>query len=84
MLQLSGIQNPVVLENYLASNDLKANTWIYETQRYGGPWYVVVYRQSFESIDAALNRMSSLPAGIRDAEPFAKSVNQIQQEIKLR
>ncbi len=84
LLQLSGIQNPVVLENYLASNDLKANTWIYETQRYGGPWYVVVYRQSFESIDAALNRMSSLPAGIRDAEPFAKSVNQIQQEIKLR
>lgn len=84
LLQLSGIQNPVVLENYLASNNLKASTWVYETQRYGGPWYVVLYRQSFDSIDAALNRMSSLPEDVKNAEPFAKSVNQIQQEIRLR
>jgi len=33
VLQLSGIQNPVVLQNYLNNNDLKANTWVYETQR---------------------------------------------------
>lgn len=84
VLQLSGIQNPVVLENYLNNNNLKANTWVYETQRYGGPWYVVVYNQSFDSIDAALNRLSSLPDDIRDAQPFAKSINQIQQEIKQR
>lgn len=84
VLQLSGIQNPVVLENYLNSNNLKANTWVYETQRYGGPWYVVVYRQSFDSIDAALNRLSSLPDDVRNAQPFAKSINQIQREIQQR
>ena len=84
LLQLSGIQNPVVLESYLAKNNLKSSTWIYETQRYGGSWYVVLYRQSFESIDAALNLLSSLPEDVKNAEPFAKSVNQIQQEIKSR
>lgn len=84
LLQLSGIQNPVVLESYLASNDLKASTWVYQTERYGGPWYVVLYRQSFGSIDAALNLMSSLPEDVKNAEPFAKSVNQIQQEIRRR
>ena len=84
VLQLSGIQNPVVLQNYLNRNNLKGSTWVYETQRYGGPWYVVLYRQSFESIDAALEQLSSLPADVREAQPFAKSINQIQQEISRR
>ncbi|MFT6269331.1 MAG: DamX protein [Alphaproteobacteria bacterium] len=84
VLQLSGIQNPLVLENYLNNNNLKASTWVYETQRYGGPWYVVLYRQSFESTDAALNQLASLPADVKEAQPFAKSINQIQQEISLR
>lgn len=81
VLQLSGIQNPDVLENYLNNNNLKASTWVYETQRYGGPWYVVLYRQSFDSIDAALDQLSSLPDDVREAQPFAKSIDQIQNEI---
>jgi len=84
VLQLSGIQNPTVLENYLNNNNLKASTWVYQTQRYGGPWYVVVYNQSFNSIDAALNSLANLPDDVRDAQPFAKSINQIQKEINLR
>lgn len=84
VLQLSGIQNPLVLENYLNNNNLKASTWVYETQRYGGPWYVVLYRQSFESVEAALQQLSSLPADVKEAQPFAKSINQIQQEISQR
>ncbi|MGB3725074.1 MAG: DamX-like protein [Glaciecola sp.] len=84
VLQLSGIQNPAVLETYLNSNNLKANTWVYETQRYGGPWYVVVYKQSFNSIDAALGQLPSLPSSVLSSEPFAKSIDQIQQEIRGR
>lgn len=84
VLQLSGIQNPTVLENYLNRNNLKASTWVYQTQRYGGPWYVVVYKQAFESIDAALGSLSNLPDDVQDAQPFAKSINQIQKEIMQR
>lgn len=84
VLQLSGIQNPVVLQSYLTNNNMQDSTWVYETQRYGGPWYVVLYRQSYNSIDAALSQLSSLPDGIKEAQPFAKSINQIQQEINRR
>lgn len=84
VLQLSGIQNPSVLENYLNNNDLKSSTWVYETQRYGGPWYVVLYRQTFGSIESALIQLSNLPEDVKEAQPFAKSINQIQQEISLR
>lgn len=84
VLQLSGIQNPEVLQNYLNDNNLKASTWVYETQRYGGPWYVVLYRQSFGSVDAALDQLSALPEYVKEARPFAKSINQIQQEISRR
>ena len=84
VLQLSGIQNPVVLENFLNSNNLKSSTWVYETQRYGGPWYVVVYNRAFDSIDSALSNLPTLPEDIRESQPFAKSINQIQREIGQR
>lgn len=84
VLQLSGIQNPAVLESYLSNNNLKTSTWVYETKRYGGPWYVVLYKESFGSVDAALSQLASLPEDVKKAQPFAKSINQIQREISRR
>ena len=84
VLQLSGIQNPSVLEDFLNDNSLRNSTWVYQTERYGGAWYVVLYKDSFASIESALNKLTSLPEEIRQAQPFAKSVNQIQLEIKQR
>lgn len=84
VLQLSGIQNPSVLEDFLNDNSLRDSTWVYQTERYGGAWYVVLYKDSFASIESALNKLTSLPEEIRQAQPFAKSVNQIQLEIKQR
>lgn len=84
VLQLSGIQNPVVLENYLKNNNLKTSTWVYETQRYGGPWYVVIYNQVFDSIESAVNNVPRLPDVIKESQPFAKNINQIKKEIRTR
>ena len=84
LLQLLGIQSPAVLENYLNNNNLKASTWVYKTQRYGGSWFVVLYKEAFDSIEAALNQLSGMPADVKEAQPFAKSINQIQQEINQR
>ncbi|GLR72312.1 hypothetical protein GCM10007852_32200 [Agaribacter marinus] len=81
VLQLSGIQNPRVLETYIRSNNLSESTWIYQTERYGGPWYVVLYNDTFDSIDAALSTAGSLPESIKSAQPFAKSIAQIRSEI---
>ncbi|GBL03755.1 SPOR domain-containing protein [Glaciecola sp. KUL10] len=82
LLQLSGIQNPSVLATYIESNKLKENTWIYETNRYGGAWYVVLYAQAFNSLDEARRAVQDLPANVRNAEPFAKVAGQIKQEIQ--
>lgn len=84
VLQLSGIQDEVVLQNYLNVKNLRTKTWVYQTRRYGGPWYVVVYKQSFESIDNALLHLSGLADEFKESQPFAKSINQVQQEILLR
>ncbi|MGQ8365982.1 SPOR domain-containing protein [Glaciecola sp. 1036] len=81
VLQLSGIKNPEVLNTFITSNNLQTRTWIYQTQRYGGPWYVVLYNDTFDSIDLALAQVSSLPESVQNSGPFAKSVGQIRNEI---
>jgi DamX protein len=82
LLQLSGIQNPSVLTTYIESNGLEQNTWIYETNRYGGAWYVVLYAQAFDTLAQARQAVQSLPSNVRDSEPFAKVAGQIKQEIQ--
>ncbi|MFC4700949.1 SPOR domain-containing protein [Glaciecola siphonariae] len=82
VLQLSGIQNRSVLDSYIGDNQLTQNTWIYQTQRYGGPWFVVLYRASFDSIEQATEVVASLPESVRNSGPFAKRVSQVQQEIR--
>ncbi|GAB56938.1 hypothetical protein GPUN_2824 [Glaciecola punicea ACAM 611] len=54
---------------------------MYKTQRYGGSWFVVLYKEAFGSIETPLKQLHSMPADVKEAQPFAKSINQIQQEI---
>lgn len=84
LLQLAGIQNRAVLENFLENNDLKDNTWVYETRRYGGPWYVVLLAQPFDSPAQARAQVNLLPSTIRESQPFSKSVARIRNEIETR
>jgi DamX protein len=81
VLQLSGMQNLSVLRAYLADNSLEASTWVYQTQRYGGPWYVVLLNQSFDSIEASGLAAETLSPSVRQDNPFAKATRQVQQEI---
>ncbi|WP_371193594.1 SPOR domain-containing protein [Glaciecola sp. SC05] len=84
LLQLSGIQNRNVLTTYLAENNLASLTWVYKTQRYGGDWFVVVYKQAFDSIAQATAAIAQLPPAVQQSGPFSKRVQQIQQEILQR
>jgi DamX protein len=81
VLQLSGMQNLSVLRAYIADNNLEASTWVYKTQRYGGPWYVVLLNQSFNSIEASGLAAETLSPSVRQDNPFAKTTRQVQQEI---
>jgi DamX protein len=83
VLQLAGMQNLSVLQSYISDNNLQDSTWVYQTQRYGGPWYVVLSNQSFSTIAEATASISSLSENVVRGSPFAKTVQQIQQEINL-
>lgn len=84
VLQLSGIQNRSVLQSYLEEYNLRDITWVYQTQRYGGDWFVVLYKQTFGSINEATEAANTLPPAIQQSSPFAKRVPQVQQEIRQR
>lgn len=81
LLQVSGISSRSVLDQYLADNKLTNQVWIYKTKRYGGDWYVVLYRKSYSSLNNARDSVSELPRTTRQSAPFAKSIAMIRKEI---
>ena len=81
VLQLSGITTEGLLEEYLVDNRMLNSVWVYKTQRYGGDWFVVLFNQSFDSLEAARSGVSLLSTQLQSVSPFAKSVSQIKNEI---
>lgn len=84
LLQLSGIQNRSVLVEYIVDNQLQDLVWVYQTTRYGGAWHVVLFNQRFDSVNAAREAITLLPASIQATSPFAKDLAQIKLEIRNR
>jgi DamX protein len=81
MLQLSGIQNRRVLDEFITDNQLEQQVWVYETTRYGGSWHVVLLNRSFDDVESARDALNSLPENIQAMQPFAKDLRQIKSEI---
>jgi DamX protein len=84
LLQLSGIQNRLVLDEFIADNQLQDVVWIYQTTRYGGAWHVVLFNQRFDSVNEARQAVELLPSSVRSTKPFAKDLRQIKREIRNR
>jgi len=84
LLQLSGIQNRTVLNEFIVDNELQDIVLVYQTTRYGGAWHVVLYNQRFDSVNAARQAVELLPESVRSTEPFAKDLTQIKLEIRNR
>lgn len=80
VLQLSAMSTEEALNFYLQSNQLVETTLIYKTQRFGGDWFVVLYNQTFDSLQAANSAVQNLTLS---APPFAKPISSVQQEIGL-
>lgn len=81
VIQVAGMTDKQVLEEYISDNQLQNDVWIYTTQRYGGDWYVLIYKDSYASLDSARNASTTLPAVLQQGTPFAKTVKQVHQEI---
>lgn len=80
LLQLAAMADPLTLNQFVVSNGLESETWIYTTQRFGGDWHVALLAQSFESLQEAREHVNQLPDSIDKSQPFAKSIEQIREE----
>ncbi|GAA0858804.1 hypothetical protein [Aliiglaciecola litoralis] len=81
LLQLAAMGDSNIRDDYIVEHALEDNSWTYTTQRFGGDWHVILFAQTFESVAQARSYISSLPSTIDQSQPFAKSSQQIKQEL---
>lgn len=81
VIQLSAMSSESVLKEFIADHQLTDTSWIYVTQRFGGNWYVVLYKQSYNSLDLARQASLALPLARLENEPFVKKLATVKQEI---
>jgi DamX protein len=81
VIQIAGMANISILQNYIKDERLGKQLWLYKTQRYGGDWYVLLKNQHFPKIEAARAEIINLADAMLRNTPFVKSVGQVKQEI---
>ncbi len=81
VIQIAGISNQQVVDEFVTDNKLSENLWIYTTQRFGGDWHVLLNRQTFGTQLEARTYLAALPESMQRGTPFVKSVRQVQAEL---
>lgn len=80
-LQLSAGADKGALLAYARQLTLPEQSWIYQTQYKGKPWYVLI-QGDYESSAKAKAAIASLPASAKKGPPWPKSFGQVQKEMK--
>ena len=84
LIQLAGLQNIDLAMQFIEDQRLENNVWLYQTQRYGGDWYVIVFNKTYASLDEARIAITQqLPSYQSQSPPFVKSAQQINNELNL-
>lgn len=81
VIQLSGMANPTVAQEFISNFGLENQAWYYTTQRFGGDWSVVLLNNHFSTRQDALLRINSLSPEIKAMSPFVKSAQAAIVEI---
>lgn len=84
VLQILGLSNQANMQQFVNQNDLHDKVWIYQTNRLGAKWYVLLYRKAYANSQEARQDIVNLPAAMQSLTPFAKPVRQAQQEISVQ
>lgn len=80
-IQMLAMKSESVLNAFLRENNLVGQTRIYKTERYGGDWFVVVFREVFSSLSQAQQVRAALPEYPGKQNAFIKRGNQVLSEI---
>lgn len=81
MLQLIGISQENLINNFIASHDLN-NIKVYKSKRYGGDWWVVTVGP-FRDVAQSQTYKNALSAQLKQLQPFSKTIKAIKTEIAL-
>ncbi|NIF59674.1 cell division protein DamX [Enterobacter sp. Ap-916] len=79
-LQLSSSSNSANLNAWAKKENLQ-HYMVYQTQRNGQPWFVLV-SGVYATKDDAKRAVTSLPADVQAKNPWAKPIHQVQSDLK--
>ncbi|WP_137168300.1 SPOR domain-containing protein [Salinimonas lutimaris] len=81
VIQLAGLKDYPLLSQFVTEHQLDDKIWIYQTRRYGGDWFVLLFKQPFASISDARNAIALLPDYPRKDQAFVKTGQQVISEL---
>ncbi|WP_339386641.1 SPOR domain-containing protein [Vibrio caribbeanicus] len=80
-LQLAAVRSLREVQVFLDKHSLSNQVFIYPTNRNNNEWYIITY-QNYPTIQVARDAVRSLPADVQNLDPWAKSLGQVQREIR--
>ncbi|GGF61433.1 SPOR domain-containing protein [Alteromonas lipolytica] len=80
-VQIAGMKDHQLAADFLRDNDLTNRIIVYQTYRYGGDWYVLLWAESAPSLTQAQQQLAALPTFPGSDKAFIKSARQIKAEI---
>ncbi|NVK56336.1 MAG: cell division protein DamX [Alteromonadaceae bacterium] len=80
-IQLAGMQDAQLANTYLSDNNLYAKVKIYQTQRYGGDWFVILWATPTATLSEARQMLAELPSFPGSNNAFIKRKRQIVAEL---
>lgn len=80
-LQLAAVTTLEEVKAFLEEYELTEKIYIYPTVRDDVDWYIVTY-DNFPTIQTARDAVATLPQALQQADPWAKSLSQVQSEIE--
>ena len=82
-IQIAGMQDLSLAQDFLADHQLTSQVTLYQTFRYGGDWYVILWSTPAPSLAAAQAQLQALPQFPGSNKAFVKTGAQIKGEIAL-
>ncbi|QJR80555.1 cell division protein DamX [Alteromonas pelagimontana] len=82
VIQLAGLKDGNLLQQFMADYELQSQVWIYRTTRYGGDWFVLIFHQPFSSLALARQAADMLPPFPGKENAFVKRGSQVLEELQ--
>ncbi|WP_391088507.1 AAA family ATPase [Vibrio sp. NH-UV-68] len=79
-LQLAAVQSLEEVQSFIGQYQLTNQVFIYPTVRNNIDWYIITY-DNYPTIQVARDAVQGLSSELRQLEPWAKSLSQVQREI---